>query len=95
MAKAKPKLEKLSVNLFRRGEVRYEIAYYAHDAAKLATKWARKGWQAEVQAWGSLGTKRNVFMSCGPASATKRPGHREIAACSITPAFKKRITRRR
>lgn len=106
MTKRKPKLEKLSVNLRKGGELRYETAYDAHAAAKTATKWARKGWRAEVQAWNSLGTKRNVFMTCEPGAvpgpldkygrAPRVPdGMRVVASCTITPAFKKRITRRK
>lgn len=46
---AKPKFEKLSVNLYRKGVIRYATAYNAADAARFATKEARAGWEATVQ----------------------------------------------
>lgn len=98
MAK-KPKFEKLSINYYRRGELRYETAYNAREAARKATKMAKQGWEATVQSFGSLGTKRGVHMTCGSqtrgwADKRKRDADkmvRPFAKCTMTPAFKKRI----
>lgn len=92
MARKKAKFEKLSVNLYRRGELRFETVYSAAEAARIAAKWTRKGWDATVQPWESLGTKRNVFMSCKPFMGKR--GNKVFARCQLTPAFKKRIQRR-
>jgi len=83
----RPKVHKLAVNALRKGEMRYETAYDAPEAARIATRWARAGWKVEIQNWRSLGTKRHVYMTCEPAA---RKG-KTIALCSIKPSFKKEI----
>jgi len=82
-----PKTEKLSVNMSRRGELRYDTAYNAPEAARIATKWAKKGWSVRVQSWRSLGTKRGIQMTCEPSLTRGK----EIAKCEIAPPFKKRL----
>lgn len=95
MARArKQKFGKLTINLYRRGEIRYEHAYYPNEAAKKATKWARKGWEAKVYSSGSgsySSSKRTpkTLMECKPSP--KKRGSGEFANCTIAPAFKKRI----
>jgi hypothetical protein len=86
----KQKFQKLSVNLYRRGELRYETAYNARDAARIATKMAKKGWSVKVQPWNSLGTKRNIRMTCEPVTR----GQKVAAACMIEPSFKRQIKMR-
>lgn len=96
MARKRPKTEKLSVNLRKGGELRYETAYDAPEAARIAASWAKKGWAAEVQAWQSLGTRRNVYMTCrGSSAAFKRHGRSDklFAKCEMKPAFKRRVKR--
>lgn len=88
----RPKTEKLSVNMSRRGELRYETAYTAPEAARIATKYAKQGWRVKVQSWQSLGTKRGVQMTCAPTSSTKTS--KTYASCEIAPAFKKRLKTR-
>lgn len=91
MAK-KPKFEKLFVNLQRSGELRYETAYNAKDAARIAAKHARKGWSVKVTSGAK--TRAATFMSCEP-SARKAywsdPDVKAHAICTMTPAFKKRV----
>lgn len=82
-----PKTQKLSINGERRGRVEYRTAFDAPSAAREATKLARQGYTVTVQPWQSLGTKRNIMMRCAP---TDRKG-RTVAACELTPAFKKQI----
>lgn len=90
MARApKQKTEKYSVNGIRRGELRYDTKYNATDAARSATKLARQGYSVTVQPWASLGTKRNVMMTCEPASGVRtKKGN---ARCTMVPSFKKQI----
>jgi hypothetical protein len=86
----KPKFEHLTVNLKRGGELRYETAYNARDAARIATKFARKGWSVEVKPWG--GNAR--FMTCEPSARKgywSDPDPKAHAICKLTPAFKKRV----
>lgn len=92
MAKAKkPKFEVLSVNMERRGELRYEKAYNAREAAAIATKAAKQGWDVKVQNWRSLGTNRNVQMTCTPSAGIPKTRTRWVARCTTTPGFKKRL----
>jgi hypothetical protein len=90
VAKAKAKFEKLQINLSRGGELRFETAYDAREAARIATKWARKGWAVKVNSM----TGRTPFMTCEP-SARKAywsdPDPKAHAICKLTPAFKKRV----
>jgi hypothetical protein len=91
----KPKFEKLSINMERRGELRYATAYNARDAAKIATKAAKQGWDTTVQSFSSLGTKRGIYMEChsSKVSAGRDPGFlaKAVARCKLSPAFKKRL----
>ncbi len=98
MAK-KPKFEKLALNMRRGGELRFDTAYNAPEAARLAVKHARKGWDVEVTAggagtYGASKRKSVAFMSCTP-SARKAywsdPDGKAHAKCTMTPAFKKRV----
>jgi len=92
VAKAKkPKFEKLSINMQRRGELRYEMAYTAREAASKATKAAKQGWDVKVQNWQSLGTNRNVQMTCTPSAGIAKTRTRWVAKCTVMPAFKKRL----
>lgn len=86
MAKTRKQLfGKYHINLYRKGEIRFDNASYPVDAARKATKWARKGWEAKVMK--STGPK--TLMTCKPT--TKKRGAGEYASCVIAPAFKKRI----
>jgi hypothetical protein len=84
------KFEKLTLQLRKGGEMRFETAYNAYDAAKAAARWSRKGWDVEVVAASS----GHGFMTCKP-SARKAywsdPDVKAHAVCKISPAFKKRI----
>lgn len=91
---AKPKFEKLAVNLQRGGELRYETAYNAREAAKIATKWARKGWEVEVKPWSGSAK----YMTCSPSKKKaywSDPDPKAHAVCTLTPAFKKRVRGRK
>lgn len=81
----KQQFGKYTISSFRRGEIRFEHAYYPNVAARAAVKWARKGW--DVKVYKSTGPK--TLMTCKPAS--KKHGVGEYASCTIAPAFKKRI----
>ena len=83
----KPKFGKLSINSERRGQLMFDTAYNAPDAARIATKRAKQGWKVQVQNWASLGTSRNIQMRCEPA--TKRD--KTVARCTLSSAFKKQI----
>lgn len=88
--KRKPKFEALTVHLKRGGEIRFESAYDAPEAARLATKWARKGWDAEVKS--KTGSAK--FMTCTPSKRKaywSDPDPKAHAICKLTPAFKKRV----
>jgi len=85
----KPKFEKYAVNAIRRGELRYDTVYNAADAARSAAKFARQGYSVRVQPWRSLGTDRNVMMTCEPASGVRTK--KLNARCTMTPSFKKQI----
>lgn len=90
MAKKKPKFEPITINLQRGGELRYESAYNAPEAARIATKWARKGWSVEVKP--KRGTMK--FMTCEPSKKKaywSDPDPKAHAICKLTPAFKKRV----
>ncbi len=102
MAKKKPKWEKLSISCLRRGEVQYETAYNAPEAARKATKRAKAGWSCKItkSGSGSYSDKRKpvAFMTCEPSANPSvhdyGPHRKTFAKCSMTPAFKKRVTRR-
>ena len=90
MPRKKPKFEALTINLQRGGELRFESAYSAPEAARIATKWARKGWDAQVK------TKRGTvkLMTCTPSKRKaywSDPDPKAHAICKLTPAFKKRV----
>lgn len=91
----RPKFEKLAINMERGLVIRYDSAYNAPEAARIATKAAKDGWRVTIQSWGSA-YKRNILMTCGPASSVnKRSRSKLIASCTMTPAFKKRLTWKR
>jgi hypothetical protein len=78
----KLKFEKLQISGFRRGEIRYDHAYNARDAARKATKLARKGYDVKVRGRGP-----QVRMHCEPTSKRDRT----YASCTMTPTFKRQI----
>ena len=104
----KPVWEKLQISSLRRGEVQFDTAYNARDAAKIAAKRARQGWSVKVvkSGGGSYANKRipPAMMTCEPSvtAAVQSVGylnktgiHRKpFARCTMTPAFKKRVTGR-
>ena len=77
----KPKFEKLQISCLRRGEMQFETAYDARDAAKRATRRAKAGWSVKVSARGP-----RALMECKPAAKNGKA----FASCTMTPAFKKR-----
>jgi len=81
--------EKLAVNSERRGQMKFDTAYTATEAARMATKLAKAGWKVTVQLWGHGGTRRGILMTCTPATGRRR--QTATAHCTVTPAFKKRI----
>lgn len=89
-ARRKPKTEHLAINLKRGGELRFESAYTAPEAARIATKWARKGWDVEVKPYHG----NAKFMTCTPSKRKaywSDPDPKAHAICKLTPAFKKRV----
>ena len=87
---AKPKFEKLFLNLQRGGELRFDTAHSAPEAARLGAKYARKGWSVKITSRAG----KTPFMTCEPS--TKRaywsdPDPKAHAICKLTPAFKKRV----
>ena len=84
------KFEKLWIHLYRGGEIRDETAYNARDAARIGTKWARKGWSVKVLP--RSGSR--AFMTCEPSKKKaywSDPDPKAHAICKLTPAFKKRV----
>ena len=80
---------KLQISMLRRGEIRYETAYDAAEGARLAAKWAKKGWKVEVQKVTRKGLP--VQMTCEPL---ERKG-KMTARCAIKPGFKKAMKPKR
>lgn len=99
MAKKKPKFEKLAIHAERRGVLKYDTAYDAPAAARIATKLARQGFKTEVVKWGGGGSsmydtskmRKLVRMTCAPTVGKRGKTH---AMCTVTPAFKKALQRR-
>jgi len=98
----KPVWEKLSISALRRGEIQYDAAYNARDAARIATQRARQGWSVKVtkSGGGSYSNKRlpPAMMTCEPSASHSvhdyGPHRKTFARCTMTPAFKKRVTGR-
>lgn len=78
----KQRTQKLFLHGERRGVVVFDQAYTAIEAARAATKMARKGYKVKV-----TGTGPKVRMTCEPKVA----GTKTVVTCSITPAFKKQV----
>jgi hypothetical protein len=94
MASRKPKFQKYQISAIRRGVMEFDTAYNAPDAARIAAKRARKGWRVKVQNAGSgsfTKTKTYVYMTCAPHTT----GSKTVARCTLKPAFKKQIHRRK
>lgn len=95
MAK-KPKFEKLQISCLKGGEMQFETAYDARDAAKRATRRAKAGWSCKVNTYSA---KRTVtMMTCEPSQRISRhdygPHRKVFARCTMTKAFKKRAAGR-
>lgn len=70
----------LFISSERRGVLEYDKAYTPGEAAKIATKRARAGWDVRVTGKGT-----QVKMRCAPRSVRGRT----VAMCSMTPVFKR------
>lgn len=83
--------KKYQISSTQRGAMRFDDAWDAREAARVATRRAREGYKVEVQTYSGTGWvagRKSVKMTCEPAvSRTGKP----ITKCQINPAFKKKI----
>jgi hypothetical protein len=89
----KQRTQKLAITGNRRGEIRFETAYNARDAARAATAMAKKGYLVDVTAFHSgrlkmrcVPVKRSGALSPHPLHYDKPGAH-----CTVKPPFKKQI----
>jgi hypothetical protein len=90
----KQKFQSLTISMERGLTSRFADATGARDAARIATKAAREGWNAEVYSFPRSGYnpgRKHVKMTCQPVHDVTGHGPKVKAACTITPAFKKQI----
>lgn len=99
MKRRKPAFFPTTIEIFNNGEITYKSASTAEEAARLAVQEAkRKGaYSVQVLTYARRGTPSYVgrpttHMTCVP-TVKKKTGTKILVACSLRPAFKKKIRR--